>query len=186
MDVYDALYGRRSIRSYTSEPVSEADIANVLDAAVQAPNAMNEQALAFTVIRNAALMDRISRQSKSYLMGRSAFGIAPGQFRNQLADPEFQIFYHAPALILISAITHTEWAAENCTLAAQNLMLAAYARGLGTCWIGFAQHWLQTEEGKVAVRLPDHYRPMAPIVVGHPQGEAAPVPRRPPTIAWRD
>jgi nitroreductase len=186
MDLHDALYGRRSVRSYTADPVSQADLEYVIDAAIQAPSAMNEQALTFTVIRSAELLDRISRQAKAHLLAQSAFGITPGPFRNRIADPAFQIFYHAPALILISAVTESEWAVENCTLAAENLMLAAYARGLGSCWIGFAQHWLQTGDGKIAVRLPNHHRPVAPIVVGHPASEPDPVQRHQPTIQWRD
>ena len=80
-----------------------------------------------------------------------------------LSDPEFNIFYHAPALIVITAAQPTDWAVEDCALAAENLMLAAHAAGLGSCWIGFAQHWLGTPEGKTALGLPPSYSPIAPI-----------------------
>ena len=187
MEILDALYGRRSIRSYSPDPVGEDDLADVIDAAAQAPNALNEQPWAFTVIRNTAMLDRISHQAKSYLLAQSAAGMPPTQFRNQLANPDFQIFYHAPALIVISTVTRNAWSVENCALAAQNLMLAAHGKGLGTCWIGFAQHWLQTDDGKAAIRLPQHHHPVAPIIIGHPDGAApTPVPRQPLKINWRD
>ena len=54
-----------------------------------------------------------------------------------LNDPKFHIFYHAPVLVVIAAAEPTDWAVEDCALAAENLMLAAYAKGLGTCWIGW-------------------------------------------------
>ena len=108
-----------------------------------------------------------------------------GPMREHLEDPHFQIFYHAPALILISA-RDVDWACEDSALAAENLMLAACAEGLGTCWIGFAQRWLETEEGKRAVGLPDGYLPVAPIIVGNPREIAASVPRKPPAIQWLD
>jgi nitroreductase len=56
-----------------------------------------------------------------------------GHFRALLNDPNFQIFCHAPVLILISAGTQGPWTREDCALAAENLMLAAHAMGLRTC-----------------------------------------------------
>jgi nitroreductase len=112
-------------------------------------------------------------------------GMGPSRFRDQLSNPEFHIFYHAPALILISAVGTTPWAVEDCTLAAQNLMLSAYWMGLGSCWIGFAQHWLQTKDGKAMLGLPDHYVPVAPIIVGYTKAMPEKVPRRTPCVTWR-
>jgi nitroreductase len=63
-------------------------------------------------------------------------------------------------------------------------MLAASAAGLGTCWIGFAQKWLATPEGKAALKLPENYMPVAPIIVGHAKAPPPPVPRKEPEIRW--
>jgi len=75
-------------------------------------------------------------------------------FRSRLTDPGFQIFYHAPVLILISAGAQGPWIVEDGALAAENLMLAAHAAGLGTCWIGFAQSFLNTSNGKNMLGIP--------------------------------
>ena len=77
------------------------------------------------------------------------------RFRVTLSDPAFQIFYHAPVMILISGIAEVPWIVEDCALAAQNLMLAAYGLGLGSCWIGFAQRYLNTPAGKRHLDVPD-------------------------------
>ena len=53
-------------------------------------------------------------------------------------------------------------------LAAENLMLAAYAAGLGTCWIGVAQGFLNALDGKAMLGLPAAWVPVAPVIVGHP------------------
>jgi nitroreductase len=98
--------------------------------------------------------------------------------------PDFNIFYHAPVLILISATTQGPWIVEDCSLAAENLMLAAYAGGLGTCWIGFAQGFLNTSEGKKMLGLPPACIAVAPIIVGRPTALPAPVPRKEPEIHW--
>jgi nitroreductase len=105
-------------------------------------------------------------------------------FQEILNDPNFDIFYGAPALIVISTVTHIPWAIEDSALAAENLMLAARGMGLGTCWIGFAQAWLGTPEGKAALKLPTSYVPVAPIIVGHPKSGPSPVPRKEPEIRW--
>jgi nitroreductase len=49
-------------------------------------------------------------------------------------------------------------------------MLAAHANGLGTCWIGFAQSFLNTPGGKKTLDLPSSWVTVAPIIVGHPKG----------------
>jgi nitroreductase len=89
-------------------------------------------------------------------------------------------------LVVIAAAQPTDWAVEDCALAAENLMLAAHGAGLGTCWIGFAQHWLATADGKAALGLPLSHTPIAPVIVGHPLRRPAPVPRKAPSIRWLD
>jgi hypothetical protein len=72
-----------------------------------------------------------------------------------LSDPQFHVFHHAPVLIVISGIRQGTYIAEDCALAAQNMMLAAFGQGLGTCWIGFSQGYLNTPEGKQALGIPE-------------------------------
>ena len=101
-----------------------------------------------------------------------------------LSEDSFQIFYHAPVLVLISGNAPNQWIVEDCALAAENLMLAAYAEGLGTCWIGFAQGFLNTPQGKQALGLPAEWTPVAPIIVGHPKSVPAPIIHKAPEIHW--
>jgi nitroreductase family protein len=79
------------------------------------------------------------------------------QYRDQLSKPGFDIFYGAPLLIVIAATSDARQSAEDCCLAAQNLMLAAHGMGLGTCCIGFARPWLNLAETKVEIRIPTAY-----------------------------
>jgi nitroreductase len=91
-------------------------------------------------------------------------------------------FYHAPILVLISALEQESWLVENCSLAAQNMMLLAHSLGLGTCWIGFAQSYLNTREGKKLLGLSPAAVPVAPITVGYPKSIPLDVPRRDPQV----
>jgi nitroreductase len=184
MDLDEAITGRRAVRDYTSDAVDEPTIRRLIEAAVQAPSAVNQQPWTFAVVRDQAVLDQVSQGAKAHLLATMPAGPHAGRFRSLLDDPGFQIFYHAPVLILISAAAEGPWAVEDCALAAENLMLAAYAAGLGSCWIGFAQGFLNTPEGKAALGLPAGWAPVAPIIVGRPKTAPAPVPRKPAEIRW--
>ena len=184
MDINEAISGRRSTREYTTQAVDEETIHRLIEVAVLAPNAVNEQPCTFTVVRDQDLLDRISRDAKSHMLATMPAGAQSAHFHSMLGNEGFQIFYHAPVLILISGNAQGPWIVEDCALAAENLMLAAYASGLGTCWIGFAQNFLRTPEGKRSLGLPSEWVPVAPIIVGHPKAMPIPVPRKVPEIRW--
>jgi nitroreductase len=184
MNINEAISGRRSTREYTAQAVDEQSILRLIDAAVHAPNAVNQQPWTFTVVRDQGLLDRISREAKSHMLATMLDGPQSDHFRSLLNDPKFHIFYRAPVLILISGVAQSPWIVEDCALAAENLMLAAYALQLGTCWIGFAQGFLNTSDGKTALGLPATWVPVAPIIVGHPKAVPAPVARKEPEIRW--
>ena len=184
MDLNEAITGRRAVRDYTSEAVDEQTIRRLIDAAVQAPSAVNQQPWTFTVVRDQALLDRISSEAKAHMLATMPAGPHSDHFQPLLDDPSFQIFYHAPVLILISAVAEGPWIVEDCALAAENLMLTAYSAGLGSCWIGFAQSFLRTPDGKAALDLPAAWGPVAPIIVGRPKATSPPVPRNAPEIRW--
>jgi nitroreductase len=183
MDLNDAIHGRRAVRAYRTEPVDEDVLKGLIDAAIWAPSAVNQQPWSFVIVRDQRLLDCISREAKAHML-TTLSAESPRHFRDHLSDPDFHIFYHAPVLVLISAVSAGPWTVEDCALAAQNLMLAAYAAGLGSCWIGFAQSFLGTAAGRDALSLPSTHVPVAPIIVGHPQAPAAPVPRQRPDIRW--
>jgi len=184
MELNEAITERRAVREYTEENVNEETIRRVIEAAVHAPSAVNQQPWTFTVVRDQSVLDRISRDAKSHMLATMPASTHSDHFRSLLDDPDFHIFYHAPVLILISAIAESPWAIEDCALAAENLMLAACAAGLGTCWIGFAQSFLNTPDGKNMLGLPAAWVSVAPIIVGHPKAVPPPVPRKKPEVRW--
>ena len=184
MELNEAIAGRRTVREYTSEAVDEQTLKRLIEAAVQAPSAVNEQPWMFTVVRDQGILDRLSREAKAHMCATMPPGPRSEHFASLLADPDFQIFYHAPVLIVISAASEGPWIVEDCALAAENLMLAAYGEGLGSGWIGFAQSYLNTQAGKDLLGLPVACVPVAPIIIGHPKSTPPLVPRKEPVIRW--
>jgi nitroreductase len=107
-----------------------------------------------------------------------------GHFREHLLAPSFDIFYGAPALVVICALADDDMAVQDCSLAAQNLMLAAHDKGLGSCWIGFAEGWLAQPEARAELGLPENARPVAPIILGHPAAQPPPPGRDKAKMQW--
>jgi nitroreductase len=180
----EGLYLRRSVRAFSRELVTQTALTALIDAAVQAPSAMNEQPWTFIVVTDKTVLSSISKKAKAHALEEFAEESHIDHLRQTLTDPKFDIFYGAPALVVICAPKQSRWAIEDCAMAAENLMLAASAMTLGTCWIGFAQKWLNTDEGRSAIGLADTHLAVAPLIVGHPQGKLGSVPRRKPTIHW--
>ncbi len=184
MNVLDAIRGRRAVRAYSGEPVNKNLLSGLVDAAVTAPNAMNRQPWLFAAVTDRAQLKRISDAAKAHTLANLAATPGLEQYSAQLSDPEFDIFYGAPALMLICATAPDEMATIDCCLAAENFMLAAHADGLGTCWIGFAQAWLQSPDGVAELNLPEGARVVAPIVIGRPRGKPDAPPRQRARIQW--
>ncbi len=181
MMIEDALRTRRAVRDYTDQPLDRATIEALIGDAILAPSAMNLQPWGFAVVLGAARLhahaDAAKRTALSHFAGNAALAA-------HLADPRFEVFYGAPALVAVCARDDHQQSAEDCCLAAQNLMLGAHARGLGTCWIGLARPWLNDPATKAALGIPAEWQPVAPIVVGHRRSLPAPTPRAAATIVW--
>jgi len=184
MDLLEAISGRRSVRDYTSRRPDDSIIAQLLTAAVNAPSAHNGQPWRFTVVRDPRVLDLLSTEAKAYQLATLPAGHENEERRARMADPSNHLLHHAPALILISAAESSTWEVEDCALAAQNLMLAGWGLGLGSCWIGYVQLYLNTPEGKRLLGLPEGCVPVAPIIVGYPASRPVPHPRNEPVVSW--
>jgi nitroreductase len=189
-DFLEVLYRRRAVRAYEPDVVDEHTIRSLLDAAVHAPTAMHQEPCRFVVVQDRALLRELSDAAKEMARRQAAehgnllrTPGAPGDgTASPLADPEFNIFYDANTLIVICAKATNEFVIADCWLAAENLMLAACADGLGTCCIGFAVPVLNSPHTKQLLGIPDDVRAVAPIIVGNPRMEPTPVPRKMPVV----
>lgn len=188
-DVLHAIYHRRAVRSYSAEQPDDELIRELLDAAVQAPTAMHVEPWAFVIVQDKALLRRYSDRAKTILLDDISAGGELGQdpaakqrLSGMLADPSFNIFYDAGTLIVICRRPAGRYAEADCWLAAENLMLAACAKELGTCCIGFAIPLLNTPDVKQELRIPGDYVAVAPLIVGFPRSVIPRVSRKPPHV----
>ena len=195
--VLAAIRGRRSVRNFRPTRMGKETILRLLDAAVHAPTAVHEEPWQFAIVQDRDVLKRLSDRAKRLSLDQFSGGAAvpypeamPASLHalvDRLSDPDFNVFYDAGTLIVIGARPLGPFVTADCWLAAENLMLAAHALGLGTCCIGFALAALNTPESKAELRLPADTTAVAAIIVGEPAEATAPAPteRRPPNIvAW--
>lgn len=145
MDVLEAIRTRRSIRVYEKRPVPEDSVKKILEAGRWAPSGDNLQAWNFIVLRDEGIRNRIA-QTASYadFLADAPLGIAV------VVDPEVAL--HLP---------------EEGAAATQNMILAAHALGLGTCWIGSYGSEYE-EKVKEILGIPKSKRLLSMIAVGYP------------------
>lgn len=186
MELIEAIKARRSTRRFKDQAVSKETIQELLDIAIWAPTASNVQPWGFVVIEDQEKMLEISNKSKAFNLELMKEHSRMEQYRKSMENPNFNIFYNAPALILIYGKKDHPYTVHDCSMAAQNLMLAAWEKGLGTCWIGFAQGVCDSAEFKKQYEIPEDYALVAPIIVGYREQESPkPIPRREyPIFNW--
>ncbi len=188
ISLMDAIYNRRSVRDYLPQKVSKDLINILLDAAVQAPSALHEEPCAFAIIQNKSLLDRLSECAKKMLHDESLQ--TKSEKRKHILDvveqPEFHVFYNATTLVVICSKFQDSFVEADCWLAAENLMLSAYAHGLGSRVIGFSAPALNLPEWKTEIGIPDEMNAVVPIILGTPSDQPLSSGRKSPEIiAWK-
>lgn len=158
MDVYDAIHGRRSVRQFSDAPVTDAQLERLLRAAMAAPSAGNGQPWRFVVARDEATRAKLAA-----------------------ATPYAGPIGRAPVGIVVLADTAAEKFADrwplDCSAAVENLMLAAYAEGLGTCWLGVNPEPDREAEVAEIIGTSAGIRVMCMVAVGVPAAAGAKVDR---------
>lgn len=182
--IFETILARRSVRSYKARKVDDTTIKTLLEAAVRAPTAIHQEPWAFVIIQDKQLLRNISDQAKPLFMAEvSQQGLEDtGHSFDIFNRQDFNLFYDAGTLIIICGRTTAVSYIPDCWLAAENLMLAACAMGLGTCVIGSALTALNLVETKIQLNIPENFSAVAPITLGYPDENIAPTTRKTPVI----
>jgi nitroreductase len=183
--IMEAICNRRSIRRYLPVPVEKSAVRELLSAAVHAPTAMHEEPWAFTVIQDRVLLDKLSSRAKPLFAEEMRRRAGGAHSFGHFLDPAFDLFHGAGTLIVIGSSLSGPFVVADVWLAAGNLMLAAYALGLGTCVIGSAVAAINTPEAKRELGIPEAYTAIAPIIVGVPDEAPASVRKEPLVLAYK-
>jgi nitroreductase len=155
MDTLEAIHTRRSIRKFEDRAVSPELVQKLLAAAMQAPSARNQQPWQFVVIDDRHLLGQIGQTFSNARMAQ-----------------------HAPLGILICGDLHEEtspgyWVVD-CAAAAENMLLAAHALGLGAVWTGVYPREERMAGLSKLVGTPEYVIPHSLIIVGHATEQVPP------------
>jgi nitroreductase len=188
MSVVDAIYNRRSIRSFAPKQLDEATLRTLLAAAVRAPTAIHEEPWAFIIVQDVGLLKRLSDRARTFFLDeiQRLHLDRDGHRLDKFKSPDFNIFYNAGTLMVICSRSTGPFVVADCWLAAENLILAACSLGLGTCVIGSAVSGLNDPDVKAEFGIPADVVAVAPIIVGVPSGETPATTRKEPQVLiWK-
>ncbi len=187
-DMIEIIKTRRSVRNYKEDPVSDEDIKFLIDCARYAPSGSNMQPWSFLVIQNKEVIHKLSENGKKAMIPLAEQIVndpkkVPG-FISFLKTKGNNLFHNAPLLVIILGNKKSMTADWDCAMAAQNMMLAAHSRGIGSCWIGLVMPALMDETILKYLGAPPGYKAVAPLIFGYPQGKTAIPERREPEVKW--
>ncbi|MEM2337995.1 MAG: nitroreductase family protein [Candidatus Bathyarchaeia archaeon] len=163
MDVFEVIKGRRSIRAFQEADVPKEIVEKLIEAAMWAPSAGNIQPWEFVIVRNSETKRRLAEAA----LGQSFIEEAPVVIV-VCADEERSARGYGTR-------GRTLYCIQDTAAAIQNIHLAAYSLGLGTCWVGA----FREDEARKILGIPEGLRPVAIIPVGYPAESPQPRSRRP-------
>ena len=186
LSVFQAILARRSVRTYEPRVLDITTVQTLLEAAVRAPTAMHEEPWSFVVVQDKPALKRLSDDAKPLFIERLLHAESPSpRVVKTFNHPDFNIFHDAGTLIIIGTKMSGSFVEADCWLAAENLMLAACAMGLGSCVVGSSLSALNTPGLKAALGIPTEFKAIAPVVVGVPRGKSAATSRKKPQVlSW--
>jgi len=182
MNAIEAIRTRRSVRRYRETPVDRGVIEEVILDAAHAPWAPLSlpEPWVFVVIEGRERIAEFGERALQYARRNR-----PGRVGYEWTEREgFSVFHGAPVVVLVCGRADYSLALEECTRAGQILTLSAHARGLGACWVGAPNLWLQDAGVRRELGIPEGVRPFAVFALGHPEGTAEPPRGFQPRIVW--
>jgi nitroreductase len=155
MSLLDMILSRRSIRKYEKKEIPQEILQQILEAGRQAPSAVNRQPFRFVVVKDHEIMKNLC---------------------NNLIT---RFVKYAPVAIVgcadVKSLLTGKWAVVDTTIAMQNMVIAAWTLGLGSCWIGACNE----EEVKKMLKIPDKWKVVALITFGYPAEQPKPRKKKP-------
>jgi len=179
--VLETIKSRRSIRKYLPEQLKEAELAAILEAGAWAPSAHNDQSWHFTVIRNKELIDRISEKAKEQMAAQDSDWV-----RTMGRNKAFHIFYHSPAVIVVSMRKDAMSPLVDCSAAIENMLLAAESLAIGSCWIGLARYYFSLKDELPRLNIPAGYEPCYAVALGYKDQGPGAQPRKKDAVNYID
>lgn len=155
-EMLEIISSRRSIKGYTDKLVPREILKKIITAGTEAASGRNLQGAIIVAVTNKEIRDKLSAANAAVLSASS--------------DP----FYGAPAVLVVLADKSVRTSIYDASLVAGNIMLAAHALGVGSCWIHRAREVFETPEWRewlASIGVTGEYEGVANMVIGYPSGD---------------
>ncbi len=178
------IKSRRSVRRFKPGQIPDSMLQEILECAISAPNAKNQQKWHFTVVQNKDIIDKMESIMKENLK-RSGIDF----LMKRASDPEFSVFGNAPTVVVITADEQafSNFVQIDCAAAAENMMIAAESLGLGSHIMTSTEFLFKLERGEALMRelgIPEGYGHVCTIALGYKDEVPATKPRRKDVINY--
>ena len=173
--IYDLLH-RRSYRAFQPMALQQAEVETIVECALHAPSARNEQPWHVTVIRNAQTIKDISGAMADVLRASGDAGAIA-----RADDPNFCSFHHAPCVVLLSGPADSRFRVSDCGGMAQTIAVAAQAMGIGSVIVASMMPVFDgpaADEFMTRLQIPEGYKPTLSVALGYPACEEPNAPER--------
>jgi nitroreductase len=155
LSLLDVILSRRSIRKYTDKEIPQDILQQVLEAGRQAPSAVNRQPIRFVVVTDSEVKNELSK----------------GLFGKHIKDASVVVVGCADEKSILTG----KWAVVDVTIAMENIVIAAWSLGIGSCWVGS----FSEEKTKELLKIPNKWKVVALLTLGYPAEEPKAKNRKP-------
>ncbi len=180
-DIFETIMHRRSIRRFAPKQIEETALQQIIQAGLYAPSAGGRQGVIFAVCQDKEVNERLGKikRANSHLRMATETSFVSREQPSIADDPKLtNAFYDAPTVITMFAPKNFLFSVDDCAVAAENMMLAADALGIGSCYIG--QGWTAFDDpyGQEILRqwnIPTDRYAVMQLLLGYPrEGDKAP------------
>ena len=179
-EIIKCIKERRSIRRYLDKDIPKELIEKIIEAGRYAPSAEDRQPWRFIVITNKEKIRELSNEVKNQIRNVLKNKWKWKRKYKELKDERLLlflnaivhsrkdiVFYDAPVVIFILTDDKV-FNDESCACSAQNMMLAAWSMGIGSCWVGFAKFLELSKDAMQNIGIPDGYHIASCLIFGYP------------------
>ena len=186
METIDAILTRRSVRKFEKIQIPDDILGKIIKTGTYAPSALALQPWGFVVVQDQVFLEKVSDYCKPIMIShmKNAHDGMSDTFRAMLESKDYSIYYHAPTVIMVIGKTGSRFREIDCSLCAENMMLAAHSHGIGSCWVGSTEVAYDNKELMAGFRIPEGYSPVGTIVFGYPAEVPEAHDKKDPLVTW--
>lgn len=175
-----AIKERRAVRTYKDKPIEKEKIKEIIECGLWAPSARNLQTWKFIVVTDKNLIKEMGARIQNKVIDNPRYSFV----KERAKTKEDAIFYSAPMAVFILGNKDNKWSIIDCSLAAENMMIAAKSLGIASCPIGMARYIKDEKDIVKKLNFPESYELVLTIAFGYADENPVAKERKKDAVNW--